>query len=83
MKFSDHAILLNKGCSNQGTLEVVEDNVEGEIVMTTLNGLLRSWDSFIQGMCFRRKLITFNRLWEECTQEKISAHNKRREYGRN
>ena len=30
-------------------LEAVEENVEeGEIVMTTLNGLPRSWDSFIQ-----------------------------------
>ena len=51
-------------------LDVVEENVEGgEIVMTTLNGLPRSWDSFIQGICARRKLISFNRLWEEYTQE--------------
>ena len=49
-------------------LEVVEDNVdEGEIVMTTLNGLPRSWYSFIQGICVRRKLISFRILWEECT----------------
>ena len=32
---------------------------EEEIVITTLNGLLRSWDSFIQGICARKKLITF------------------------
>ena len=51
-------------------LEAVEEKVEeGEIVMTTLNGLPRSWDSFIQGICARKKLITFSRLWEECTQE--------------
>ena len=32
-------------------LKVVEEKVEeGDIVMTTLNGLLRSWDSFIQGI---------------------------------
>ena len=37
--------------------------------MATFNGLTRSWDSFIQGICAKRKLITFNRLWEECTQE--------------
>ena len=44
-------------------LEEVEENVEeGEIVMTTLNGLPGSWDSFIQGICARRKLISFNRL---------------------
>ena len=48
----------------------MEEEVENEeIVMTTLNGLPRSWDSFIQGICARRKLITFSRLWEECSQE--------------
>ena len=48
----------------------MEEEVENvEIVMTTLNGLARSWDSFIQGICARRKLITFNSLWEECSQE--------------
>ena len=32
-------------------LEAVEENVEeGEIVMTTLNRLPISWDSFIQGI---------------------------------
>ena len=37
--------------------------------MTTMNGFPRSCDSFIQGICFRNKLITFNKIWEECTQE--------------
>ena len=37
--------------------------------MTTLNGLPKLWDSFIQGICARKKLITFSRLWEECSQE--------------
>ena len=42
-------------------LEAIEENVEeGEIVMTTLNGLPRSWDSFIQGICAIRKLISFS-----------------------
>ena len=39
------------------------------MVMTTLNGLPRSWDSFIQGICSKRRLIKFSRLWEDCTQE--------------
>ena len=47
-------------------LGVVEN---AEIVMTTLNGLPISWDSFIQGICARKKLIKFSRLWEECSQE--------------
>ena len=50
-------------------LEVVEEVENGDIVMTTLSGLPRSWNSFIQGICVRRKLITFSRLWEECSQE--------------
>ena len=37
--------------------------------MTTLNGLPISWNSFIQGICARRRFISFNILWEECTQE--------------
>ena len=43
-------------------LEAMEEVENGEILMTTLNGLPRSWDSFIQGICVRRKLINFNRL---------------------
>jgi hypothetical protein len=51
-------------------LEAIGDTVEeAELVMTTLNGLPKSWESFIQGICSRRKLTKFNRLWEDCTQE--------------
>ena len=55
-------------------LEAVEENVkEGEIVMTTMNGLPRSWDSFIQGICVIRRLISFNRLREECAQKNLES----------
>ena len=37
--------------------------------MTTLIGLPRPWDSFIQGICASNNFITFDILWEECTQE--------------
>ena len=54
----------------KGQLEAVEENVkEGEIVMNTLNGLPKSWVSFIQGICARRRLISFRRLQEVCGQE--------------
>ena len=47
----------------KGKLEEVEENVEeGDIVMTTLNDLPRSWDSFIKGICVRIKLISFTKL---------------------
>ena len=39
------------------------------MVMNTLNGLPRSWDAFIQGICSRRKLPKFSRLWEDCNEE--------------
>ena len=42
---------------------------EVEIVMTTLNGLPRDWEAFIRGICSRRKLTKFRKLWEECVQE--------------
>ena len=51
-------------------LESVDEEVENaEIVMTNLNGLPRSWDSFIQGIYARKKLVKFSRLWEEFSQE--------------
>ena len=51
-------------------IKSIGDTVNGEeMVMTTLNGLPRSWDAFIQGICSRRKLPKFNRLWEYCNQE--------------
>ena len=37
--------------------------------MTTLNGLSSSWEYFIQGICARRRLTKFSRIWEEFTQE--------------
>jgi hypothetical protein len=51
-------------------LEAIGDIIkEVELVMTTLNGLPRSWESFIQGICSRRRITRFSRLWEDCTQE--------------
>ena len=39
-------------------LEAVEEEVENaEVLITTLNGLPGSWDSFIQGMRSRRKSL--------------------------
>src|SRR5229473_1083569 len=61
-------------------LEVVDEEVENaKIVMTTLNGLPRSWDSFIQGICARKKLVKFSRPWEECSQEeaRIAAREEK------
>ena len=61
-------------------LEAVDEEVENaEIVMTTLNCLPRTSDSFIQGICARKKLVKFSRLWEECSQEeaRIAAREEK------
>ena len=46
--------------------------------MNTLNGLPKSWDSFIQGICTRRKLISFSKLREECAQEEVVTQDCQR-----
>ena len=59
-------------------LESICDMVEEEdVVMTTLNGLPRESDSFIKGICARRKLTKFNKLWEECVQEEGRSENRK------
>jgi hypothetical protein len=51
-------------------LEAIGDTIEEvDLVMTTLNGIPKSWESFIHGISSRRKLTMFNRLREDCTQE--------------
>ena len=49
---------------------------EAKVVMTTLNGLPREWDSFIRGICARIKLNKYNKLWEECVQEEGRITNR-------
>ena len=62
-------------------LEAVKENVVGEIVMTTLNGLPRSRDSFFQGICARRMLLSFRRLWGEWTQEEARLITREEKMG--
>jgi hypothetical protein len=51
-------------------IEAIGDTMNGEeMVMTTLNGFPSSWDAFLQGICSRRKLSKFSRLWKDCNQE--------------
>ena len=46
------------------------------MVMTILNGLPSSWDAFIQGICSRRKLPKFGRIWEDCNQEEARTEER-------
>ena len=62
------SVTLEESLRSKEQLEAVDEEVENaEIVMITLNGLPRTWDSFIQGICARKKLVKFRKLWEECS----------------
>jgi hypothetical protein len=63
-------------------LEAIGDTVEeAKLVMTTLNGLPKSWESFIQGIYSRRKLTKFSRLWEDFTQEEARLETRKEKLG--
>ena len=53
--------LQDKLRSNGNTID------EKELVMTTLNGLPPSWESFIQTISGPTKSPKFNKLWADCT----------------
>jgi hypothetical protein len=63
-------------------LEAIEDTIEEvELVMTTLNGLPISWESFIQGICSRIKLTRFSILWEDFTREESRLTTREQKLG--
>jgi hypothetical protein len=49
---------------------------DAELVTTTLNGFPSSWDAFVQGICARRKLSKFDKLWSDYTQEESRLMSK-------
>jgi hypothetical protein len=58
-------------------LEAIRDTIdEEELIMTTLNGLTRPWDEFIQTICARMEKLKFDCLWEECIQEETRVANR-------
>ena len=44
--------------------------------MTALNGLTRTWESFIQTMCARKESMKFDIIWEDCIQEEDRVANR-------
>ena len=44
--------------------------------MTTLNGLTRPWDAFIQTICARKDKLQFESLWEDRVQEEARVPNQ-------
>ena len=50
-------------------------------VMTALNGLPPSWESFIQTISGRTKLPKFGMLWADCTHEETRIVARQRLHG--
>ena len=69
----DHVVIRVSQIKEQ--LEVVKEKVKNaKVVMATLNGLQGSWNSFMWGMCARRKwLLSENSQEEEDREEKMGA----------
>jgi hypothetical protein len=58
-------------------LEEIEDTIDGyELIMTTLNGITRPWDAFIQIICAKKENLHFDNIWEECVQEEARVANR-------
>jgi hypothetical protein len=59
-------------------LEAIGDPIEDdELVTITLNGFPPSWDPFVQGICARRKLPKFDKLWAGFSQEESRLMSKK------
>ena len=58
-------------------LEAIGDKLnEDELVITSLNGPTRPWESFIQMMCARKESLKFDVVWEDCIQEETRVANR-------
>ena len=70
--FLDQGIWREEHRSKYDLKKLAEEEVKNaEVVMATLNGLPESWNSFIQGMCSKREVMTFSRLIRR--EEKMGA----------
>ena len=49
---------------------------EENVVMATLNGIPREWDSFIMRICARINLNNFKKIWKDCAQEEERIENR-------
>ena len=47
-----------------------------QILLTSLNGLTRPWDSFLETMCARKESMKFDIIWEDCIQEEATIANR-------
>jgi hypothetical protein len=49
--------------------------------MTTLNGILRYWESFIKGISSIINITRFRILWEDCSHEESRLEEREEKLG--
>jgi hypothetical protein len=47
-----------------------------ELMNVALNGLPKSWEPFVKGVCARENLPDWQRLWDDCIQEETREESK-------
>jgi hypothetical protein len=63
---------LTKFTQIRDKLAVVGETMdETELVRTALHGFTKQWDVFVRGVAAQEKLIDWERLWEDFTQEEL------------
>jgi hypothetical protein len=60
-----------------------EKTLEVELVNVALNGLPKSWEPFVKGVCARENILDWQRLWDDCIQEETWEESKSSKKGSN
>ena len=55
-----------------------EKKEEVEIMNVALNGLPKSWEPFVNGVCTQEYLPDWKRIWDDCIQEETQVESKRK-----
>jgi hypothetical protein len=58
-----------------------EKTEDAELVNVALNGLPKSWEPFVKGVCARENIPDWQRLWDDCIQEETREESKGNKQG--
>jgi hypothetical protein len=53
-----------------------EKKEDAELMNVALNGLPKSWEPFVKGVCARENIPYWQRLWDDCIQEETREESK-------
>jgi hypothetical protein len=71
------AIFFMKFSKIKEQLETIKEIMsDRQLVLTTLQNLPKSWETFLQSISGREALPIFDRLWTDCTQEELRPRNR-------